>query len=730
MRPRHILHVLVAALVVCAGMTGLAASADAAPTPPSAPADPGGLPKGFPADLRPFVAGTDEFRSGPWFSGECAQRGGDVGRYINDAMNVEARLLYWSASDEQKRGILHAYAPNAGLEKYVDQGVEPPKDALPRVFPAGDATFHVPSPACADDLKRWARIPAWNAWGFDWTSTPDDQSLTAIRQGTPGAGAVPAKMWTDPCSENGTYCAHAFFVDCAKADTATGDQVRCMEWNRAVGNLFAGTAEWIDRNTSFGDRLGKAMLDVYGPTAGPMVKAFAWVVNKGSQAARFVTDPQSVIDDWANSSKDSAVDLSSRVLDGLAATGRFDPTAGWFLRWYAISTGIGVMVMGAMTLLALWRASARGETIKSIAADLFGYLPAGVILMLFAPMIAAMLVEVANTGSEQIAKAAGPDMGEMITNLKKFTGGLAATNLVGGVLVGLVLFLLLIAGALAVFFGLLMHQVALPCLAVASGIGFGMWVHPSWRKKALRPVLLFIAIVFSKPLLFLLLATLTGTLNASLTDNRGGDALSTLAQLCLVVVAFLVAGLAPWSLLRYAPLLPSRSDAAGFGQSGSLLAGAVGGAGSTMWMRGRGSGSRYSSARVDHRASQTSSEGTGGSQSGDPKWRTRGRSDGKSSTEAGLGRTLARNTSSGNETTVHNSTVHQTAGRGTTNEPSRLRRGATAAGRTAVGAGRRLGSTAAAAATVAAPIAAQAASGALNKARSVAEAAPGEAETE
>ncbi|MBF6062000.1 hypothetical protein IU494_21000 [Nocardia terpenica] len=696
---RALLSIVLLCAVLAAG-TG-AGIATAAPAAPSAPAD---LPNGFPADLHQFVAGTSEFKSA-WFSGECANRGGDVGAYINAALTVEDRLLYWTATGDQKRALLHGHVPDTMIGPLLDQGGEPPKDALPSVFPAGDATFHLPSPACADDLKRWARTPAWNAWGFDWVTTPDEQSLHEIAA-LHAFDTVPAKAWTDPCSVNGTYCAHAFFVDCRHADTVTGDQVRCLKWNTAVGNLFVGTADWIDRNTGFSDRMSKALIDVFGASGTEaFVKAFAWVVGKTSQAIRFVDDPQSVIDDWANASKDSAADLSTRVLDGLAATGRFDPAAGWFLHWYAISTGIGVMVMGLMTLFALWRASARGETMKTLAADLLGYLPAGVLLMLFAPMIAGMLIEIANSASESIARTAGPDMGQMLTNLKLFVGQLTATHLVGGVLVGLLLFLLLIVGALSVFFGLLMHQVALPALAIASGIGFGMWVHPNWRKKALRPVLLFLAIVFSKPLLFLLLATLTGTINAGLTGEGGGDQLSILSRLCLIVVAFLVAGLAPWSLLRYAPLLPSRSDATGFGQSGSLLAGAAGGMGSAMWWN-RGMGGRYAASRIDRTTAGTDSAPS--ADSPDPKWRTRGRSDGKSETEAGLGQTLARSTSTG--------------------EPSTARRSVGSAGRTAASMTRRLGSAAKTTAVVAAPIAAQAASGALNKARSVAEAAPGEAE--
>ncbi|MFB8279544.1 hypothetical protein [Nocardia colli] len=706
MNRHHLIAVLAAvvATVIVSLLTG-AATATGQPAEPGPAAKT--LPHGFPAELRQFVGGTSEFRTAPWFSGACADRGGDIGRYINEVMAVEDRLVYWSASDEQKKTLLGGASPGSEVEGWVAEGVEPPKELLPKVFPAGDARFGMPTPVCAEDVKRWAS-PAWNAWGFDWAKTPDRQSMHEITKATgEDFSAVPGQAWTDPCSVHQPYCAHAFFADCTHADTVSGDLVRCLDWNRAVGKLFVGTAQWRDRNTTFADRFGKAMFGAAGQSAGgAFTQAFAWLLDASGKVVRFVDDPQSVIDDWANSSKASASELSAKVLDGLAATGRFDPGAAWFVRWYAFSTGIGVMVMGVMTLMALWRTTSRGETVKTIAGDLFGYLPAGVLLMLFAPMLAAMLVEAANLASESIARMAGPDMGEMIDHLKRFTGELTATDIAGGVLVGLFLFLLLIVCALSVFAGLLMHQVALPCLAVAAGIGFGMWVHPQWRKKALRPVLVFIAIVVSKPLLFLLLATLTGVIDAGLTDTGEPQPLGTLGQLCLVVVAFGVAGLAPWSLLRYAPLLPSRSDAAGFGQSPSLMAGAVGGAGTAMWWSSRGSGAKGRGAREPAPADSGSGGGGG---TGDPGWRTAGSSDGRSATESRFGQTLARNTS-------------DRAGSGGG------KRGLGEAGRSATAPVRKVGSAALSAGMVAAPVAAQAASGALSKARSTAEAAPGDAE--
>ncbi|MEH6797638.1 MAG: hypothetical protein V7694_26315, partial [Rhodococcus sp. (in: high G+C Gram-positive bacteria)] len=40
------------------------------------------LPETFPADLRKYIAGTDEFKAAPWFTGPCKDKGGDMGQYV------------------------------------------------------------------------------------------------------------------------------------------------------------------------------------------------------------------------------------------------------------------------------------------------------------------------------------------------------------------------------------------------------------------------------------------------------------------------------------------------------------------------------------------------------------------------------------------------------------------------------------------------------------------------
>ncbi|MDE1672650.1 hypothetical protein [Nocardia gipuzkoensis] len=729
---RHVAASVALAAALLVGGPATAAAAPATGNPGVSSQTAGSLPAGFPADLKQFVGGTDEFRAGPWFSGECKDRGGDMGLYINAAMAAEDRLMYWSADPEAKTAILtgaSGRAPQAGaavggdeqaMRHYVEAGLEPPRELLPRVFPAGDPAYSLRTGYCADDLKRWA-TPEWNAWGFRWASAPDKQSMTDITKMT-GFDRVPAQAWNGACggSVPGTYCSHAFFVNCDQANSSPDDLRRCVAWNRSVAQLFAGTAQWTQTNTSLSDRLGQALESTpQFKLSTAYAQAFAWMWGTAvPNTIKFVADPQSVIDDWADASKQGAVDLSIKVLNGLADTGGFDPAAPWFLRWYALSTGVGVVVMGLMTILALWRAAAKGETIKSIGGDLLGYAPAGIVLMMFAPMLAQMLVEVSNLLSQAITRTSGPDMGQMITNVNKFVGELTSNRLPGGVIVGLILFLLLIAGALGVFFGLLMQANALPVLAVAAGIGFGMWVHPRWRPKALRPVLVFIGVVFSKPLLFLLLAVESALINAELTGQSAaqGDT-GNLGKLAMIVASFIVVGLAPWSLVKYAPLLPTRSDAAGFGaHSGSLLAGALGGVATSRMGYGLGRGGyRDRSPRPGSEPAATGKSGGGrGGGGGDPgpKWRTAGRGDGLSATEARFGNMLHRRSA-------------PPAGGGAAAKRAKNGGRDGSWGRDL---GRGLARGAGSAAALAVPVAAQASAAALNKARAAAESGPGEAE--
>src|SRR3972149_11077195 len=116
--------IILTAVVALFAMLGLALPAAAGPVagPTTAPA-PGGqnatqsgkeLPKGFPDDLKKFVAGTDEFKSASWFTGVCKDKGGDMGQYSTQVMHNENRLMYWTAKESERIAM---WAPQVMMSK-------------------------------------------------------------------------------------------------------------------------------------------------------------------------------------------------------------------------------------------------------------------------------------------------------------------------------------------------------------------------------------------------------------------------------------------------------------------------------------------------------------------------------------------------------------------------------------------------------------------------------------
>ncbi|MDF3285032.1 hypothetical protein [Gordonia sp. N1V] len=625
-----------------AGGAGLARADDPPSTgsPTSTPSASGKeLPQGFPAQLKKFVAGTPEFKGADWFQGPCAGKGGDFAKYLNESFPHEAQLMYWTGTKEQKIAQVQAWMKDKGVtnitangqtvngaEDFVNRNLTPPGDGLLPVFPGDRADYYPASgPVCAADLARWTG-PSLTAWGFDFADKPDDTSLAKMRQ------VYNTDRYTQPCRDGSgladadnimqaNYCRHAFFLNCNVNALNDTDASACVNWNLGVAHLYQGISKWISDNTSLGDRfksaLGDMGLDALSIVTGVPVFPGGWSgIWKGASAViDFVKDPQTVIGQWANQFKKAVVAIVPAVIKGLAGVGGFDVTADWFLRWYALSAGIGIFVMCLMVLFALWRAAGHKTAPADLWRDLLGYMPSGLMFMMYSPLLATMVLALCDGLTKAIAALMGSDVDAMTDNVSAVLNGLNEDTLIGGVIVGLLLFGLLLLGALSVFFGLVMHNLALPLTAVAAAIGYGMWVHPDWRRKAGRPVYMFIGVAGSKPLLFLLLGVLFASVNATIGNYSGQANMKTLYQLAVLVVGFVMVGMAPWALVKYAPLLPTKSDADSFGQGGSVAAGAIGGASSAAMMmagnRGGYSTGGASSSAAHTAAAQPSGGGTG-----------------------------------------------------------------------------------------------------------------------
>jgi hypothetical protein len=556
--------------------------------PPSALADPnnpggtGQVPQGFPADLKKYVVGTQEFKDAPWFHDpSCLDKGGNIGMYINSVMFDEPRLLYWSTPPEARK--LFWGFPGS---KDADPNKEPPN--LPKLFPSSNAdreAYKMPSGdwACANTLRNWAS-PANNAWGFTWATAPDPVSLEKMKTHAAVYPAdLPVEQFTNACGDKKSpYCEKAFFVDCNKVAADPGQHDHCVSWNFSVAQLFAGMAAFIENNTSWLDDVGEffGMVGEALYTGGKwVVDAFVGIVSTVVDVVKFIADPASAVDDLANSLHEGATRFTTAVLQGLASVGNFDPGSSWFLSTYAASTGLGIVVMAFMAILMIWRTASGGGGREDLQEALFKQLPLGLFLAVFSPAIGAVLTEMVRGLTNGIAAWDAGFLNAAIGKLA-LIGGVTAALIPGGAFIAIIIFLLMIFGAFAVFIGLAMQSIALPMSAVVAGLAWGMFVHPKWRRKALKVPLTFLGVLFSKPLLFFLLGVIFALIDGNLSEpamKAGG--ISLLTQLVLVAVALIVAGLAPFSLLKYAPLLPTAADShdaqpsSGFGTAAVVGAG-------------------------------------------------------------------------------------------------------------------------------------------------------------
>ncbi|EME51773.1 hypothetical protein [Amycolatopsis decaplanina] len=264
--------------------------------------------------------------------------------------------------------------------------------------------------------------------------------------------------------------------------------------------------------------------------------------------AEFVPDASTPLDDLANSVHASAFDLVKQVLNGLGEQGNVNPAAPGFLTQYAAAAGLGLVVMAFAAIFSVFHGLRRGGR-DDLRESLFKYLPLAVLLIVFSPAIGVLVSSVANAATEGITGWGATTIGQTGSRVEKLAG-ITADKLPGGAFTGLIVSMLIVAGALGIFLILAVEKIGLPVAGIIAGIGWGMLVHPVWRPKALRVPGLWLGLIFAKPLLFLLLAAAFGAFGAAEGDPAG---IPGLIQLCLLAVALIVSSVTPLMILRRLP---------------------------------------------------------------------------------------------------------------------------------------------------------------------------------
>lgn len=446
------------------------------------------------------------------------------------------------------------------------------------------------------------------------------------------AGGMPTAS-ADPTPPNAGEAAAS--VLCAPLSWLPGDvKSKCESAASQVWTTVEGPSATVVCGAILGpwtvalkDQCESAVASVLGQAAAAAkaaVDAVGAAVGTAASVVKFVANPAGVVDEWANATKASAIDLTATVMLKANAATASDFQAGWFTPYYAGAFALGLVVMAVMLLL-LYHDVGRGKVAGDEFAEAMLKAPVVVVVMAFTPALTAQLAKATQALADGIAGEAATQVGGFIGATggwwAAFTGATAAT-IPGGSLVGLLVFGLMALGALSTLAGLVMQQFGGYLAVLVMGIGWGMWVHPIYRPKARRVWVFFVALMLQKPAFWFLLGGAFLALN-NLFGPTSADPVAILTALMGIVMVLLMVGLAPWALTKYlAALMPGGNEhqrGSGGHVTEAALAGAAGGVGSVMmqraWSMGRDNGAGGSPGPGPTSTGGTGAAGSGGATS-------------------------------------------------------------------------------------------------------------------
>jgi hypothetical protein len=255
-----------------------------------------------------------------------------------------------------------------------------------------------------------------------------------------------------------------------------------------------------------------------------------------------------------------------------------------FVSSYAAGAGLAMFVLVVMLGRLFYGASQDDITGEELAESLWRWLPTALIAVLFGPGLGYLLVMLSDSISVSIVNYFAGDIASLVTKLQTMVALGNSALIPGGPLVGVVIQLIALMGMVGLVGGLLVQLLALYLTGAIMAFAFALLVDPRTRKKALKLPFTWVGLTFAKPLLFFLIGAIARMADAAFTvDSIEDDGVRSLVTAVVAALALALLGLAPWSLLKFAPVLPDGSSSRVGRASKSQSSGTVGGlANSTM----------------------------------------------------------------------------------------------------------------------------------------------------
>lgn len=290
-------------------------------------------------------------------------------------------------------------------------------------------------------------------------------------------------------------------------------------------------------------------------------------VESASSFASFWTDP---FGNTFRALQEGAHSLASDVLPALSKATMPDLTKDWWVSAYAVSFALAVFVMVFLLFPGILSA-ARGRTSGQDLFEQFAlYVPMFLAGATFGPPLGIFLVKffgsithaVASWGIASSADAVTAQMTDMLANGD-------ASGIAGGTVVGIFLMLCMLLGLILVVLMLVVQLVTLYFTGILFPLGWVWIVHKPTRGFGYKIVFVWVGVLASHPLMFLLLGIAYSMIAGQTSVFEGVPSLQRLVTLVVSILALFVAGTAPFTLMKLAPVLPFGNNAQGPSSPGS-----------------------------------------------------------------------------------------------------------------------------------------------------------------
>jgi hypothetical protein len=288
--------------------------------------------------------------------------------------------------------------------------------------------------------------------------------------------------------------------------------------------------------------------------AGCLIGGAQNAIGGAIDTVNFWTDP------WGNTFKalqDSARSLAQTVLPTITHATLPDLNADWFIKAYAVTFALAILVAVVLLFPQVLR-TARGQQSGRDLLDSMGmYFPLFLISSMFGPPFGALLVNFFGAISDSIVSWGIVGTADSIT--AKFQTMLSegdAGGIAGGAPVGVLLMLFMLIGLLLVVIMLIVQLVTLYFTGVLLPLGLVWIIDPTKRQFGMKILGIWLGLLASHPLLFLLLSFAYLMVGNSVDVFGANNTLQKTVTLIVSLLALFMAGLSPLALMKLAPVLP------------------------------------------------------------------------------------------------------------------------------------------------------------------------------